>query len=158
MKKDINSKIIDEIAISIAKRDAKRRRCLDSKAESDLMNIFNSMQLIDKIKIVCRLKTQLCNKIDKVIEDTYEPDYSGCDSFFIEYHWDNEDDIFVSAVAWNEENISIPLKWLVDGYDYMADYRKECADIAHNEELRLEQDEREEYLRLKAKYGGDYED
>ena len=121
-------------------------------------------RLSEFLAIDAELKTEL--KI--IIKDTYDYQCKGIEGYYISkdektiecyysYHCRGE-----TGTDWCD----IPVRWLEDGYDYMADYkemkRKSEEERKRREEEekkkkheRKEKDEYETYLKLKKKYEHD---
>lgn len=122
--------------------------------------IFAELNLEDKVKVIDMLVNPIRRKIDKIIRDTYDPNFSGCSEFFIEDSYvyynsptDNKPDRFMTACSYDQDNISFPLRWLDEGYDYKAEYKKICDDEEARDKARLESEEKDELRRLISKYG-----
>lgn len=145
-----SNKHFDKLVNDLAKIENKRKQCENSNVEAQILSLFNILSNADKIKICNKLDHIIASKIDKVMRDTFEPDYDGCEGFFLEYPYNR--DVEVSAYSGYTENISFPLKWLEDGYDYKSEYKKMCEEEEEREKRHIEYEERDMLRRLKAKY------
>jgi hypothetical protein len=122
--------------------------------------IFMELDLEDKVKVIDLLVNPIIRKINKIIRDTYDPEFSGCSTFFIEdscVYWNGPKDYktekCMTACSYDQDNISFPLRWLDEGYDYKAEYKKICDDEEARDKARQESEEKDELRRLISKYG-----
>ena len=146
------------------KKTAMKKKDKETKTEaiSKIKKMFDGFSIEDKVKVIDSLASPIRRKIDKVICDTYDPDFSGCSDFFIEdtylyYHspTDYKSEKCMTACSYDQDNISIPLRWLDKGYDYKAEYKKICDDEETRDKKRKEFEELDMLRRLKAKYEPD---
>ena len=124
-----------------------------------IAGLFAGLEIEDKVKVIDLLVDPLKKRIDQVIRDTYDPYFGGCSEFFIEdscVYWNGPNDYktekCMTACSYDQENISFPLRWLGEGCDYKAEYRKICDDEEARDKARKESEEKDELRRLKAKY------
>ena len=129
-------------------------------AKKEIKALFAALPIEDKVKVIDSLAGPIKRQVDKVIRDTYDPDFGGCSEFFIEDSYvyynsptDNKLDRFMTACSYGQDNISFPLRWLDEGCDYKAEYRKICDDEEARDKARLEAEEKDELRRLISKYG-----
>jgi DNA-binding transcriptional ArsR family regulator len=122
--------------------------------------MFAELSLEDKVKVIGALADPIRRRIDKIIRDTYDPGFGGCSTFFIEDSYvyynspmDNRPERFMTACSYGQENISVPLRWLDEGCDYKAEYRKICEEEEARDKARQESEEKDELRRLISKYG-----
>ena len=131
----------------------------DVNAVKAIKEQFAALSIEDKVKVIDSLADPIKDRINKIIRDTYDSDFSGCSEFFIKntciYHNDPDDykaEKCMIACSYDRDNFSFPLRWLDDRYDYMADYKKICDMDAEKDKARKEFEERDLLRRLKAKY------
>lgn len=122
--------------------------------------MFAELALEDKVKVIDRLADPIRRRLDKIIRDTYDPEYGGCSDFFIEdtcVYWNSEDDYkmekCMTACSYDQDNISVPLRWFDEGCDYKAEYRRICEEEEARDKARQESEEKDELRRLISKYG-----
>ena len=58
----------------------------------------------------------------------------------------------MTACSYDQDNISFPLRWLSEQYDYKAEYGKICEDKETRDRQYKEHEEKELLRKLKAKY------
>jgi len=128
-------------------------------AVKTILDLFEGLPIEDKVKVLDSMSDPIKSRIDRIIRDTYEPEYGGCSEFFIEDPYvyynsptDNKPDRLMTACSYGQDNISFPLRWLGKGYDYKAEYRKICEDEKARDRRRKEREEKELLRELKAKY------
>lgn len=125
-----------------------------------IAGLFAGLEIDDKVNVIDLLVDPIKNQIDKIIRDTYDPNFSGCSEFFIEnsyVYWNSANDYktekYMTACSYDQENISFPLRWLDEGYDYKAEYKKICDNEEAWDKARQESEEKDELRRLISKYG-----
>lgn len=138
---------------------AAKSKKIEAEAVSKIKKLFDGLSIESKVKAIDMLADPIKRKIEKVIQDTYEPNFRDCSEFFIEntylyYHspTDYKSEKCMTACSYDMENISFPLRWLDEGYDYKAEYEKICNDEEARDKARLESEEKDLLRRLKAKY------
>lgn len=138
---------------------AVKSKKIEAEAVSKIKKLFDGLSIESKVKAIDMLADPIKRKIEKVIQDTYEPNFRDCSEFFIEntylyYHspTDYKSEKCMTACSYDMENISFPLRWLDEGYDYKAEYEKICNDEEARDKARLESEEKDLLRRLKAKY------
>lgn len=126
---------------------------------SEIRQLFDFLPIEKKVKVIDSLADPIKHKIEKVIRDTYAPDFTDCSEFFIEDSYlyynspkDYKQEKVMTACSYDHENISIPLRWLEEGSDYKSEYKKICKKEQAREKSRIEYEERDTLRRLKAKY------
>ena len=129
-------------------------------AVKKIRELFAELSFEDKAKVIDSLVDPIKKRIDRVIRDTYDPDFDGCSEFFVEdscVYWNGPDDYktekCMTACSYGQDNISFPLRWLGEGCDYKAEYRKIRDDEEARDKARKESEEKDELRRLVAKYG-----
>lgn len=129
------------------------------KTAQTIKDLFEGLPIEDKVKVLDSLADPIKSRIDKIIRDTYEPGYGRCSGFFIEsscVYWNGPKDYktekYMTACSYDQENISFPLRWFDEGYDYKADYRREKDEESARDRERAEREEKAMLRRLKAKY------
>ena len=122
--------------------------------------MFTELEIEDKVKVIDSLVDPIKKQIDKVIRDTYDPDFGGCSEFFTEdscVYWNGPKDYktekCMTACSYDQDNISFPLRWLDEGCDYKAEYKKIREDEEARDKARKESEEKDELRRLISKYG-----
>lgn len=122
--------------------------------------MFAELALEDKVKVIDQLADPIRRRLDRIIRDTYDPEYGGCSDFFIEdsfVYWNSEDDHktekCMTACSYDQDNISVPLRWFDEGCDYKAEYRRICEEEEARDKARQESEEKDELRRLISKYG-----
>jgi hypothetical protein len=130
------------------------------KPAEAIAGLFAGLEIEDKVKVIDSLVDPIKRRIDQVIRDTYDPDFGGCSEFFIEnscVYWNGPKDYktekCMTACSYDQDNISFPLRWLDEGYDYKAEYKKICDDEKARDKARQESEEKDELRRLISKYG-----
>ena len=130
------------------------------KPAETIAGLFAGLEIEDKVKVIDSLVDPIKRRIDQVIRDTYDPNFSGCSEFFIEnsrFYWNGPKDYktekYMTACSYDQDNISFPLRWFDEGYDYKAEYRKICDDEEARDKARRESEEKDELRRLISKYG-----
>ena len=129
-------------------------------AAKKIRELFAELPLEDKVKVVDSLVDPIKKQIDKVIRGTYDPEFGGCSEFFVEdscVYWNSSMDYktekCMTACSYDQDNISFPLRWLDEGCDYKAEYRKIRDDEEARDKARKESEEKDELRRLISKYG-----
>ena len=118
---------------------------------------------LDAIKSVEDYEVEISNKLEKIIEDTYDYHITCVNDFsvgdeYIEVTYD-----YTCRGYGDTDYVSIPRKWLDDGFDYKAAYeemkrkaeearKKEEAEEKKRVEEKRKKEEYEQYLKLKEKY------
>ena len=118
---------------------------------------------LDAIKNVEDYEVEISNKLEKIIEDTYDYHITCVNDFsvgdeYIEVTYD-----YTCRGYGDTDYVSIPRKWLDDGFDYKAAYeemkrkaeearKKEEAEEKKRVEEKRKKEEYEQYLKLKEKY------
>ena len=131
---------------------------------------MNMKEKLDAIKNVEDYEVEISNKLEKIIEDTYDSHITCVNDFsvgdeYIEVTYD-----YTCRGYGDTDYVSIPRAWLDEGFDYKAAYEEmkrkaeeerkrqeaEAKRKAENErkleEKRKAKEEYEQYLKLKAKY------
>lgn len=142
--------------MNTGKRKTKSRAGLAQAIEK----MFAELALEDKVKVIDRLADPIRRRLDGIIRDTYDPEYGGCSDFFVEdtcVYWNSADDYktekYMTACSYDQDNISVPLRWFDEGCDYKAEYRKICEEEEARDKARRESEEKDELRRLISKYG-----
>ena len=141
---------------------AAKSKKIEAETVSKIKKLFDGLSIESKVKAIDMLADPIKHKIEKVIQDTYEPDFRDCSEFFIEdtylyYHspTDYKSEKCMTACSYDVENISFPLRWLDGRCNYKAEYKKICDDEEARDKKRKEFEELDMLRRLKAKYEPD---
>lgn len=118
---------------------------------------------LDALKNVQDYEVEVKNKLEKIIEDTYDSHIICVNDFsvgneYIEVTYD-----YSCRGYGDTDYVSIPRKWLDEGFDYKAAYeemkckaeeqrKKEEAEEKKRAEEKHKKEEYKQYLKLKAKY------
>lgn len=118
---------------------------------------------LDAIKNVEDYEVEISNKLEKIIEDTYDSHITCVNDFsvgdeYIEVTYD-----YTCRGYGDTDYVIIPRKWLDEGFDYKVVYeemkrkaeeqrKKEETEEKRLEEKRKAKEEYEQYLKLKDKY------
>ena len=117
---------------------------------------------IEKYKDALETVDNFHGKILQMIRDTYDPQATEIVSVDFEYlDWFNDKNLFEVCYeigyGYGRETVGIPRTWLNDGFDYKADYKRrvelEKELKRRKQEAAREKKDREDYERLKQKYG-----
>lgn len=125
---------------------------------------------LDAIKNVEEYEVEISNKLEKIIEDTYDSHITCVNDFsvgdeYIEVTYD-----YTCRGYGDTDYVSIPRKWLDESFNYKAAYeemkrkaeeqrkkeeaekKKRAEEEKRLEEKRKAKEEYEQYLKLKDKY------
>lgn len=139
---------------------AAKSKKIEAETVSKIKKLFDGLSIESKVKAIDMLADPIKHKIEKVIQDTYEPHFRDCSEFFIEDTYlyynspkDYKTEKHMTACSYDMENISFPLRWLDEGYNYKAEYDKMCSDEEARYKSKLESEEKDLLRRLISKYG-----
>ncbi len=125
---------------------------------------------LDAIKNVEDYEVEISNKLEKIIEDTYDSHITCVNDFIVGDEYIEVTYDYTCRGYGDTDYVSIPRKWLDEGFDYKAAYeemkrkaeeqrkkeeaekKKRAEEEKRLEEKRKAKEEYEQYLKLKDKY------
>lgn len=132
---------------------------IEAEIVSKIKKLFDGLSIESKVKAIDMLTDPIKHKIEKVIQDTYEPGFRNCSEFFIKDTYlyynspkDYKTEKHMIACSYDMENISFPLRWLDGKCNYNVEYNKMRRDEEARYKSKIESEEKDLLRRLKAKY------